>query len=107
MNNSAKHIIYKVKTTKPKRYVVRPPQGVVLPGEKAEIFLTMVPADALKLWNDALNQSRSGGKFGLATKYLGIYLDIFTAASHDYPHLVHLLTYHYWVFIANNAQVIY
>ena len=71
MNNSAKHIIYKVKTTKPKRYVVRPPQGVILPGEKAEIFLTMVPADALKLWNDAVNQSRSGGKFGLATKYLG------------------------------------
>lgn len=49
-------VVFKVKTTAPKRYVVKPPQGVVLPGQSAKITLTMVVKDAV----DLLNKSKSG-----------------------------------------------
>ena len=41
--------LIQVKTTAPKRYVVRPPQGVILPGMSAKITLTMVGKDAESL----------------------------------------------------------
>lgn len=53
---SQQPVIYKVKTTAPKRYVVKPPQGVVMPGQRARIMLTMVVKDAV----DLLNKSNRG-----------------------------------------------
>ena len=60
-NASGYYIAYKVKTTKPKRYVVRPPQGIVLPEQGAEIMLTMVPGDANALWHEANERARLSG----------------------------------------------
>jgi len=45
--------VQKVKTTAPKRYVVRPPQGCIEPGQEASIKLTMVQKDAENLWREA------------------------------------------------------
>jgi hypothetical protein len=61
-NAGGYYIAYKVKTTKPKRYVVRPPQGIVLPDGTADIQLTMVPGDASSLWAEAVDRSRSNGE---------------------------------------------
>lgn len=47
-------LAFKVKTTAPKRYIVRPPQGFVRPGETASILLSMVQRDADNLWKDAV-----------------------------------------------------
>jgi len=61
VNNSAStYVAYKVKTTAPKRYVVRPPQGVVEPGQKTSIKLTMVAKDAEALWRDASDDKAKG-----------------------------------------------
>ena len=38
-----------VKTTAPKRFVVRPPQGHIMPGASQRITLTMVPKEAIEL----------------------------------------------------------
>lgn len=46
-------VVYKVKTTQPKRYVVRPPQGCVLPGNRETINLSMVTKDSEALWAKA------------------------------------------------------
>lgn len=42
-------VAFKVKTTAPKRYVVRPPQGFVRPGEEATIVMSMVIKDSMEL----------------------------------------------------------
>ncbi|KAI3804363.1 hypothetical protein L1987_25846 [Smallanthus sonchifolius] len=40
-NNTDKHVGFKVKTTNPKKYCVRPNTGVVLPRSTCEIIVTM------------------------------------------------------------------
>jgi len=62
--------VYKVKTTAPKRYIVRPPQGVVLPGQEGSITLAMVKEDAAMLWREQLETGgdvRSDDKFLVQT----------------------------------------
>jgi len=61
------YIAYKVKTTAPKRYVVKPPQGCIEPGQVAVIKLTMVGKDANALWAEALD---SGGEVKSDDKFL-------------------------------------
>ena len=36
-NRSAEHVIFKVKTTEPNNYTVRPNQGVMLPGQSVTV----------------------------------------------------------------------
>lgn len=45
-NNSGDVMAFKVKTTAPKRFVVRPPQGHIMPESTQRITLTMVPKEA-------------------------------------------------------------
>jgi len=48
-------LTFKVKTTAPKRYHVRPPHGFVRPGETASILLSMAARDTASLWWDAVD----------------------------------------------------
>jgi len=61
------YVVYKVKTTAPKRYVVRPPQGFVRPGQEASIKVTMVKEDAADLWK---NGRQSDGDVNSEDKFL-------------------------------------
>lgn len=58
-NNSSVHLAYKVKTTQPRRYLVRPNQGVVAPGETATVNILLVDKDKQMLLQsyDRLGQS--------------------------------------------------
>jgi hypothetical protein len=49
-----------VKTTAPKRYVVRPPQGCIEPGKSAVIKMSMVSKDSEQLWRDASEEKAKG-----------------------------------------------
>jgi hypothetical protein len=58
-NNSNVHLAYKVKTTQPRRYLVRPNQGIVAPGETATVNILLVDKDKQMLLQsyDRLGQS--------------------------------------------------
>ncbi|PRP85454.1 vesicle-associated membrane protein-associated protein A-like [Planoprotostelium fungivorum] len=46
-NPTNRHIIFKIKTTVPKRYVVRPNTKLVLPSETVEVHITLNPKELL------------------------------------------------------------
>lgn len=53
------HLAFKVKTTQPRRYLVRPNQGIVAPGSSATISILLVEKDRQVLWStyERLGQS--------------------------------------------------
>jgi vesicle-associated membrane protein-associated protein A len=57
--NSKSHIAFKVKTTQPRRYLVRPNQGVVSPGKSESVTIILVEKDKQVLLQsfDRLGQS--------------------------------------------------
>lgn len=44
-NVSAQNVIYRVKTTAPERYLVKPHQGVLSPGQGVEVNISFKPSD--------------------------------------------------------------
>lgn len=54
-----KHLAFKVKTTQPRRYLVRPNQGIVAPGSSETVSILLVDKDRQVLWStyDRLGQS--------------------------------------------------
>lgn len=58
-NNSDVHLAFKVKTTQPRRYLVRPNQGIVAPGDTATVNILLVDKDKQMLLQsyDRLGQS--------------------------------------------------
>lgn len=52
-------IAFKVKTTQPRRYLVRPNQGLLLPGQTEQIQILLVEKDKVSLWQsyERLGQS--------------------------------------------------
>ena len=42
-NDGTQNLAFKVKTTAPKNYQVKPFQGVILPGQQARVEITIVP----------------------------------------------------------------
>lgn len=56
---TGKHLAFKVKTTQPRRYLVRPNQGIVAPGSSETISILLVDKDRQVLWStyDRLGQS--------------------------------------------------
>ena len=58
--SSMPSLFRQVKTTAPKRYVVRPPQGCIAPGQQAAIKLTMVQKDAEGLWRERAEDEARG-----------------------------------------------
>jgi hypothetical protein len=60
-----------VKTTAAKRYVVRPPQGYIEPGQQAIIKLIIVQKDAESLWQDRMDgKARGEGELKCDDKFL-------------------------------------
>ncbi|GMH86679.1 hypothetical protein TrVE_jg10709 [Triparma verrucosa] len=51
-NNTGDYFAFKVKTTQPKRYLVRPNQGLVKPGESEEVTIILVDKDKQMLLTD-------------------------------------------------------
>ncbi|KAL7534195.1 hypothetical protein ACHAXR_005714 [Thalassiosira sp. AJA248-18] len=53
------HLAFKVKTTQPRRYLVRPNQGIVAPGSSETVSILLVDKDRQVLWStyDRLGQS--------------------------------------------------
>lgn len=53
------HLAFKVKTTQPRRYLVRPNQGIVAPGTSETVSILLVDKDRQVLWStyDRLGQS--------------------------------------------------
>ncbi|KAL3777390.1 hypothetical protein ACHAW5_004219 [Stephanodiscus triporus] len=53
------HLAFKVKTTQPRRYLVRPNQGIVAPGSTETVSILLVEKDRQVLWStfDRLGQS--------------------------------------------------
>mmetsp|Transcript_29438 Transcript_29438/g.61921 ORF Transcript_29438/g.61921 Transcript_29438/m.61921 type:complete len:349 (-) Transcript_29438:334-1380(-) len=53
------HLAFKVKTTQPRRYLVRPNQGIVAPGSSETVSILLVDKDRQVLWStyDSLGQS--------------------------------------------------
>jgi MSP (Major sperm protein) domain len=45
------NVAYKVKTTAPKAYVVKPTQGILEPGQKVEIDIAFVPVPVINCTN--------------------------------------------------------
>ncbi|CAM9750140.1 unnamed protein product [Pylaiella littoralis] len=48
-NNGSESVAFKVKTTKPKRYLVRPNQGVIAPTENLEVSIVLLAQDKVGL----------------------------------------------------------
>lgn len=40
------NVVYKVKTTAPKNYVVRPNQGIIQRGQQSAVEITYIPTDS-------------------------------------------------------------
>jgi len=57
LKNLREHVcVFKVKTTKPKVYVVKPNQGVLLPGQETEVFIVLNNTEKIALlekWREA------------------------------------------------------
>mmetsp|Transcript_9537 Transcript_9537/g.17293 ORF Transcript_9537/g.17293 Transcript_9537/m.17293 type:complete len:321 (+) Transcript_9537:190-1152(+) len=51
-NNTGDYFAFKVKTTQPRRYLVRPNQGLVKPGESEEVTIILVDKDKQMLLTD-------------------------------------------------------
>ncbi|KAL7461158.1 hypothetical protein ACHAXS_001585, partial [Conticribra weissflogii] len=53
------HLAFKVKTTQPRRYLVRPNQGIVAPGSSETVSILLVDKDRQVLWStyESLGQS--------------------------------------------------
>jgi len=45
------HLVFKVKTTQPRRYLVRPNQGIVAPGTSETVSILLVDKDRQVLWD--------------------------------------------------------
>mmetsp|Transcript_9789 Transcript_9789/g.17898 ORF Transcript_9789/g.17898 Transcript_9789/m.17898 type:complete len:353 (-) Transcript_9789:224-1282(-) len=58
-NLTNQHLAFKVKTTQPRRYLVRPNQGIVAPGSSETVSILLVDKDRQVLWStyDRLGQS--------------------------------------------------
>ena len=57
----------KVKTTAPKRYVVRPPQGCLASGGSGSIKLSIVAKDSEALWRESAAEAKIDDKFLVQT----------------------------------------
>uniref|UniRef100_A0A0N5AZT6 Major sperm protein n=1 Tax=Syphacia muris TaxID=451379 RepID=A0A0N5AZT6_9BILA len=51
-NPSDRDVIFKVKTTVPKRYCVRPNSGIIGPGETSSVAVMLQPIDAASIENE-------------------------------------------------------
>jgi len=50
-NEQTNHLAFKVKTTQPRRYLVRPNQGIVAPGSSEIVSILLVDKDRQSLWS--------------------------------------------------------
>mmetsp|Transcript_6975 Transcript_6975/g.29097 ORF Transcript_6975/g.29097 Transcript_6975/m.29097 type:complete len:288 (-) Transcript_6975:747-1610(-) len=65
-NNSAKAVAFKVKTTTPERYLVKPNHGLLLGGESVDVSIIIVRAKK----KDIIAQRKSSGAFKCSDKFL-------------------------------------
>eukprot|EP00904_Undaria_pinnatifida_P009524 jgi/Undpi1/5701/HiC_scaffold_2.g00975.m1 len=78
-NKGSAHVAFKVKTTKPKRYLVRPNQGVVAPSGNLAVSILLLAEDKTKL----LQELRQNGECNESNKFMVQSLTLDNADNHN------------------------